>query len=368
MRPDPLPMNALAKSLLAALLAVPACSPSVDDLSSGTAMTAGAAGAITQTGGRAGQAGAAGAVAGAGGANGGTAGTGGAAGTSSGFGGNAAGGNAAGGLAGIAGASGSVASGSAGTSTGGADAGGAGASGTDAGGATAGGASGTSAAGAGGAAGTSAAGSGGTAGSSAGASAGGNGGGGGSPAACGNGLIDVGEECEPAFPAGGPPCDPITCRRDCVGEQRYRDSITGACFFVARGADGNATNATHTEASALCISLTAQLATFEDDALRGRVAKQKWNSDQLWVNARQNAKDFGAKADDGWTWQTPAGPIAIAPSTWRSGEPNDGGSPFLENGNEDCGQAFPKDDLRLNDQGCNTKRSAICVASPHAPK
>lgn len=354
-------MNTITKCLVVALLTAPACSSDVDDLSSGKldhAGSAGVAGATPQTGGTGARSGSSGA---GGEAGAGAAGSGGM-------------GGAAGATAGASGSSGSAAAGTAGTDgAGGSAAGAAGSAGAGLGGAAgsspagAGGAAGTTTGGAGGAAGATTAGTGGVSGSTAGtAGSSGSAGTGGSPPTCGNGVVEVGEECDLTGipPAGAPPCNPTTCRRDCTGELRYRDAPSGACFFVANANTGPSSTYTWAEANTACTSLGAHLATFEDAALRSRIAARNWDNGQLWVGGKQDAGSFAKKADEGWFWQTPTGPIAIAPSAWRNGEPNDGISLPFDNGNQDCAHVYPTDDFRLDDVGCNTKRPALCVTSP----
>ncbi len=188
----------------------------------------------------------------------------------------------------------------------------------------------------------------------------GSGGSGGPSPVCGNGEVEIGEECDGPSVAGSIGCDLSTCRVNCSSSGGTRDSQTDKCLFRLNGNDQK-----HTWDAARigCLAQGGRLATFDDAQLRSRVAPTfGGGGTTYWVGARQKPGHGGSGGEDeGWVWQTEQGDVALLNEAWRAGEPDDGQSG--EDAWEDCGLASSTNNLKLGDAPCNEKNFALCVIS-----
>lgn len=271
-------------------------------------------------------------------------------------------GGAVGGTAGQSGASGASGSGGKAGASGSGGLGGTSGSGGKAGTGGSGGKAGTSGSGGvGGAAGATGGGGGTTGGGNGGATAG-SGGSGGSPAVCGNGEVEIGEECDgPPIVGGGITCDQATCLVNCESSGGVRDGQTDKCVFRLKN---NTQTYTWDAAVTGCLVMGGRLATFEDAQLRARLAPSfGGGGTTYWVGARQKGAPAGLGGEDeGWTWWAEMGNVAVLPEAWRAGEPDDHVSG--ENGEEDCGRASVTNNLKITDEPCSEQAFALCVIAP----
>ena len=154
------------------------------------------------------------------------------------------------------------------------------------------------------------------------------------------------------------------CLVDCADSGSYRDTTTGACYFlVVDDSDGGID---WNEAKAGCEKLSARLATLADVALRDRVLKGLQAGEGVWVGASQQEKtSVGCNgAADSWTWLT-GETVPNDTTTWTTNQPNDANSNKCEDNEQNCARTESGSDFRLNDAPCKDEdHPGVCVRIP----
>jgi cysteine-rich repeat protein len=170
---------------------------------------------------------------------------------------------------------------------------------------------------------------------------------GGTPDPCGNGIIDVAEECDDANSDPTDGCD--ACQVPCDGVSEFEDPATHACYALLPGS----TWAAGVDA---CKAWGGHLATVtsqpELDFVRTFV------TNNVWIGGNAIAQE------DVWIWDD-GEPWSFAP--WNAGEPNNAGG--LDAGvDEDCLELYHvpanQDPVGFADDTCTHVQPPVCERDP----
>jgi cysteine-rich repeat protein len=164
------------------------------------------------------------------------------------------------------------------------------------------------------------------------------------PAACGNGMLEQGEECDDGNDKNGDGCNTV-CEVECAGAGRTKHPETHHCYELGT------TPKSWSDAETACV---ARGPGWHLAALRAQAEAAFANvllpSADVWVGGNDLAVEGVFVWTNGEPWYD---------GLWNPGEPNNAAS------GEDCVEATPEPGYaRLNDTTCGSAQIFLCELTP----
>jgi len=172
------------------------------------------------------------------------------------------------------------------------------------------------------------------------AASGATGGGAGGSASCGDGSLDMGEQCDDGNDAAGDGCD--ACVVECDRAGAVQDAATHHCYWLVGMHENFDSARSHCQDAGPGVDLAAPSTASELMLLTPLLDAD------AWIGGSDSAMRGSWAWSNGEAWSYPPG----APP-WHSGEPNNSG---------DCVNA--RTDGTLEDESCGTGKDYLCERTP----